>query len=169
MTYNWNSEAAGTSPHTGFIAQQVLPILPDLVSQGPDGYYTMNYAGFTPYLIKAVQEIAAVSGAFRDNLIAWLGAAGNGIGDLFAKNGHFSNELCVGTLGNETCITKAQLDALLAGRHISGQTTTQQGSAGAPVARPSQQPRRPPPPQRARQRRPTPARRWQPPRQLPRQ
>jgi Chaperone of endosialidase len=45
VSYNWKSEATDTPPHTGFIAQQVLPIMPDLVSQGPDGYYTLNYAG----------------------------------------------------------------------------------------------------------------------------
>ena len=38
VTYNWNSEATGTPTHGGFIAQQVQPILPDLVSQGPDGF-----------------------------------------------------------------------------------------------------------------------------------
>ena len=38
--------------------------MPDLVSQGPDGYYTLNYAGFTPYLVKAVQEIASISDTF---------------------------------------------------------------------------------------------------------
>ena len=75
VTYNWKTEAATTSPHTGFIAQDVQPILPDLVSQGPDGYYTLNYAGLTPYLVKAVQEIATLSGTFKTNLIAWLGSA----------------------------------------------------------------------------------------------
>ncbi len=57
--YNWNSEPAGTPEHAGFIAQQVQPILPDLVAQEPDGYYTMNYAGLTPYLTAAVQALAA--------------------------------------------------------------------------------------------------------------
>ena len=35
-------------------------------------------AGLTPYLVKAVQEIASISGTFRDNLVAWLGDAGVG-------------------------------------------------------------------------------------------
>ena len=74
VTYNWKTEPATTSPHTGFIAQDVQPVLPDLVSQGPDGYYTLNYAGLTPYLVKAIQEIATISGAFKANLIAWLGS-----------------------------------------------------------------------------------------------
>jgi hypothetical protein len=124
VTYNWTAEATGTPTHMGFIAQQVQPILPDLVSQGPDGYYTLNYAGFTPYLVKAVQEIASISGMFEQNLIAWLGNASNGIGDLFAKNlyatnvtadtGNFhhvtADELCAGTV----CVNQQQLAAILA-------------------------------------------------------
>ena len=94
VTYNWKTESATTSPHTGFIAQDVQPVLPDLVSQGPDGYYTLNYAGLTPYLVKAVQEIATLSDTFKTNLIAWLGSASNGLTDLFAGTGHF-NKLCV--------------------------------------------------------------------------
>jgi len=57
--YNWKTEAAGTPEHAGFIAQQVQPIFPDLVAQEPDGFYTMNYAGLTPYLTAAVQGLAS--------------------------------------------------------------------------------------------------------------
>ena len=57
--YNWKTEAAGTPEHAGFIAQQVQPVFPDLVTQEPDGYYTMNYAGLTPYLTAAVQGLDA--------------------------------------------------------------------------------------------------------------
>jgi hypothetical protein len=91
VSYNWRTEAPGTPTHTGFIAQQVLPIFPDLVSQGPDGYYSLNYAGFTPYLVKAVQDIANISDAFKANLIAWLASADNGITDLFAKTLYATN------------------------------------------------------------------------------
>ena len=38
----------------GFIAQQVQSLFPDLFSQGPDGYYTLNYSGFAPYLTEAI-------------------------------------------------------------------------------------------------------------------
>jgi hypothetical protein len=38
----------------------------------------------TPCLVKAVQDIAKITGNFRTNLIAWLGHATNGITDLFA-------------------------------------------------------------------------------------
>ena len=107
VTYNWKTELATTSPHTGFIAQDVQPVLPDLVSQGPDGYYTLNYAGLTPYLVKAIQEIATISGAFKDNLIAWLGSASNGLTDLFAATFHGHLALFDEARVGELCATKS--------------------------------------------------------------
>jgi Domain of unknown function (DUF5011) len=97
--------------------------LPDLISQGPDGYLTMNYAGLTPYLVKAVQEIATLSDAFKATLIAWLASADNGITDLFAKNVYATNgdfhqvttdNLCARKSdGSSVCVTGDQLAALL--------------------------------------------------------
>ena len=119
VTYNWTAEATDTPTHSGFIAQQVQPILPDLVSQGPDGYYTLNYAGFVPYLVKAVQEIASISGVFEQNLIAWLGSASNGIHDLYVTIIHAhqvtADELCAGTV----CVNQQQLAAVLASANQS--------------------------------------------------
>jgi hypothetical protein len=57
VTYNWDTEATGTPTHTGFIAQQVLPIFPDLVSTAPNGYYQLNYGGFAPYLVSSLQQV----------------------------------------------------------------------------------------------------------------
>src|SRR5208282_4259756 len=82
-------------------------------------YYTLNYAGFTPYLVKAVQEIASISDTFQQNLIAWLGNAGNGITDLYATVVHahqvMADELCVGA----TCVTPAQFQAMVAAANQS--------------------------------------------------
>jgi hypothetical protein len=128
VIYNWKTESATSSPHTGFIAQDVQKIFPDLVSQGPDGYYTLNYAGFAPYIVKAIQDIADISGQFKVNLIAWFGDSANGIDKLFAKDMYATNmtadtgtfnttnthELCI----DGACITKAQLLTLLA---VAGQ------------------------------------------------
>ncbi len=134
VTYNWNSEATGTPVHTGFIAQEVEQILPDLVQTDPYGMKSVNYAGFTPYLVSAVQELnldlqalssasasstpqtqAFVSGFFN-RMTSWLASAGNGIVDLFATHLHaetvYAKELCLG----ETCINESQLKALLNGQ-----------------------------------------------------
>ena len=146
VTYNWKTESATTSPHTGFIAQDVQLVLPDLVSQGPDGYYTLNYAGLTPYLVKAVQEIATISGAFKANLIAWLGSASNGIGTIFANvfkgNEADLQKLCITdspTNSSPLCITKSQLVGLLSQSaaanpptSVTSFTSTQASNSGDP-------------------------------------
>ncbi|MFZ1075413.1 MAG: immunoglobulin-like domain-containing protein, partial [Minisyncoccia bacterium] len=56
VTYNLNSEPNGTPLHTGFIAQQVQPIFPDLVSADDQGMLSLNYAGLTPYLVSALKQ-----------------------------------------------------------------------------------------------------------------
>jgi hypothetical protein len=123
--FNWNAEATGTPQHSGFIAQQVQPIFPDLISVSDNGTLLLNYAGFTPYLTAAVQAIADITSTFQQNLIAWLGNAENGVVDLFAQNGHFSNELCVGS----TCVTPAQFQAMVAAATLSQPSGQGIGSA----------------------------------------
>jgi len=68
-----------------------------------------------------VKEIASISGAFREHLVAWLGNAENGIQDLFAKVIHANEadvqKLCVGDSANDNapvCVSKSQLASLLA-------------------------------------------------------
>ena len=144
VTYNWKTEAATTSPHTGFIAQQVQPIFPDLISQGPDGYLTMNYAGLTPYLVKAMQEIASISGAFKANLIAWLGDAANGIDKIFAHEIVATNvtadtltanqKLCLGS----RCMTADQFNHILDIEAAAGATAGDGQQSNAPTAPPAQ-------------------------------
>ena len=47
-----------TSRHVGYIAQEVLNVIPEIVAKpaNEDGYYGLNYAGLTPILVKAIQE-----------------------------------------------------------------------------------------------------------------
>jgi Chaperone of endosialidase/Domain of unknown function (DUF5011) len=151
--FNWNAEATGTPQHSGFIAQQVQPLFPDLVSQADNGTLLLNYAGLTPYLTAALQQIASISGAFRDNLIAWLGDANNGIQNLFAKNIYATNittnlltanevdagQLCATDASGKICITKAQLSAILAGQG-AGQGSASGGSGASATSTPGTPP-----------------------------
>jgi hypothetical protein len=57
----------------------------------------------------------------------WLADAANGIGDFFANRVH-TKELCVKDSSGETCITKTQLDAMLAGN--SGNVVNNTGGNG---------------------------------------
>jgi hypothetical protein len=120
----------------GFIAQEVQPIFPETVNVGDDANHTLGltYTEFIPIIVKSLQQIASISDAFQANLIAWLGSAGNGIADLFAKNIYATNitthqltadELCAGTV----CVNQQQLAAILAATGQAGGTPGQ-GSAG---------------------------------------
>ncbi|HVZ75733.1 MAG TPA: tail fiber domain-containing protein [Candidatus Paceibacterota bacterium] len=128
--YNWLTEATGTPEHSGFIAQDVQKVFPDLVATDTaSGYLTLNYAGFTPYLAAAIQQIANLGDNFKATLIAWLGDAQNGIHDLYATIFHAkevdTDKLCVGSV----CVTQAQFLAMV---NASGQ-----GSAGTPSPAPT--------------------------------
>ncbi|KKW23831.1 MAG: hypothetical protein UY67_C0016G0018 [Candidatus Kaiserbacteria bacterium GW2011_GWA2_52_12] len=126
---------------TGFIAQKLLPIFPAAVTtNGDNGIdplgasstpWQVDYGRITPLIVKAVQDIANLSEAFKQTLIAWLADAANGITKFFAGEGHFADKLCVG----DTCVTPAQFQAMVAaasnaGGDTSGTTdTNQQGDA----------------------------------------
>jgi Chaperone of endosialidase/LVIVD repeat len=147
VTFNWKDVSQSTSTQVGLIAQEVQNVFPNLVTaagtttitlangstQTIPNVLTLNYEGFIVPLIKAVQEIATISGTFEQNLIAWLGNASNGIGQLFA-NEVDTQRLCVTDGPNDpapVCVTKAQLAALLAGQTASAASS---GSGGGGAA-----------------------------------
>ena len=58
VQYNWKSEADTDPKHTGFIAQQVEQLFPDLVAtDSTTGLKSVNYNGLTPYLTEAIKEM----------------------------------------------------------------------------------------------------------------
>jgi hypothetical protein len=61
VSYQWKTSEFPQSSfddkiHLGLIAQDVEKIVPELVTMGPDGYKGLDYNGFAPLLIGAVQE-----------------------------------------------------------------------------------------------------------------
>jgi len=46
----------GEKRQAGFIAQEVRDVLPDIVTEGPDGMLGMKTDSIIPYLVKAIQE-----------------------------------------------------------------------------------------------------------------
>jgi len=57
VSYEYNSQPGVTS--LGFVAQELAPVLPELVSTGDDGMLSVNYAGITPVVVVAVQQLAS--------------------------------------------------------------------------------------------------------------
>ncbi|MFA6301313.1 MAG: tail fiber domain-containing protein [Candidatus Paceibacterota bacterium] len=137
---------------TGFIAQELNNIYPEAVTtNGDNGIdplspgetpWMVDYSKLTPLLVKSVQDLdlnlESITGtviplpgspaesfvvAFFDRMDAWMADTTNGIGDFFANRVH-TKELCVTDLAGETCITRTELDNLLAGTAASGGGST---------------------------------------------
>lgn len=53
VTFDWKGQGVASS---GFIAQEVEPIIPDLVSTDSNGLKSLDYGRFTPYLVEAIKE-----------------------------------------------------------------------------------------------------------------
>lgn len=56
--YYWNT-GVDKSRQVGFSAQEVLKVVPEIVSKGADGYYSIDYGKMTPVLLEAIKELKA--------------------------------------------------------------------------------------------------------------
>jgi hypothetical protein len=139
VTYNWKDLNLDQSQRVGVIAQQVQTAFPQLVGtaqvefEGKEStYYTVNYAGLTAPLIAGVNElnrnlstIASTSASttpasesfaqsFFHNIFErvreWLASTANGLGSVFARAFHASDEICV----DDQCLTRDDVAQLLA-------------------------------------------------------
>ncbi|TSC70215.1 MAG: Cell wall surface anchor family protein, partial [Parcubacteria group bacterium Gr01-1014_46] len=147
---------SGTSTHLGFIAEEVEQVIPELVTYNNDGQIQgLDYPTVTSVLVKAIQEMnlnlesvasttatttpqsQAFATSFWNNtfgrLISWFADTANGIQKFFAKEVN-TEKLCVSDGTGETCLTKAQLDTLIANASGAGGGGTPNPSpAPAPV------------------------------------
>lgn len=113
VSFIWKNSGIESS---GFIAQEVERVVPDLVSTGSDGLKSLDYARFAPYIVSAIQEIASLGSAFKDTLVAWFADAANGITDFFAKKIH-TEQICLKKSdGSEYCVNGDELEAVMSGR-----------------------------------------------------
>jgi hypothetical protein len=130
VSFRWAGPVFGVDLSTsttqyGFIAQEAQVTFPNLVTRDvatpltPGGTYLFNYEGLISPIVVAIQEMASITGVFRDNLIGWLANAANGITKIFAKEVH-TDMLCVG----ETCVTQEQFLAIV---QAAGVTPGQNG------------------------------------------
>src|SRR5262249_25983987 len=124
VNYNWNVEQDTDPKHAGFIAQEVQQVFPDLVSQNPTTHLlSLNYVGLVPYTIEAIKEMnfnitniddLTKANTWRDAITGWFADSANGIQNFFSKKVTTqevdSQTICLGSTGNQTCVTKAQLD-----------------------------------------------------------
>ncbi len=59
VKYDFKKDPNDNSYYSGFIAQDVMEVIPDAVENDYDGYYTLNMTAIIPYLTKSIQELNA--------------------------------------------------------------------------------------------------------------
>lgn len=120
VTYNWLQNPTSKT-QIGFLAQDLEQYFPELVDTDTAGMKSVYYAQMTPILVEAIREMnlkitdinnTDAPNSWRDALVAWFGNINNGIGDFFANRAHVK-ELCIGDSGNETCLSKSQVDKII--------------------------------------------------------
>ena len=55
--YYWSDKSRDEGLQTGFIAQEIEAIMPELVTTASDGTKSVNYIGIIPYLAEAIKEL----------------------------------------------------------------------------------------------------------------
>jgi len=70
VSYNWNTKdypnnGFDDKPQIGFVAQEVEPVLPELVSTDDNGYKGVDYDKMTAVLVEAVKELKAQNDALK--------------------------------------------------------------------------------------------------------
>lgn len=95
VTYNWKTDADKADKTSGFIAQEVETVLPEMVVT-ENGTKRLSTVGMIPYIVGAIQEVSHKV----DTILA------EGLSTKKVE----TEMLCVG----ETCVTEEQLIELLA-------------------------------------------------------
>ena len=98
----------------GFVAQEIMEVIPEFVKEGGDGYYWYNPSGFEAILTAAVQELKSMFDALAakiEPIMAWF------------VDGKFmvQNDICV----DDVCVTKEQFKQML----LNGRAGTTQSSS----------------------------------------
>ena len=156
VTFNWADPNQGSGPQIGFIAQQVLPIFPSLVSttsptaRTPNGTLSLNYIGLIAPIISAIQAldqqltdlanaVAGFAQSFTTKQLTFNRATGDDLSvTTLEATTTTTQELCVGDI----CVTPAQFQAMVAAANIS--QSSGQGSDATSSSAASTTPHTPP-------------------------
>jgi hypothetical protein len=69
VLYSWKSDDTNAS-HPGLIAQDVLEVQPEAVSEGVDGMLSVRYTELIPLAFAAIKELSAQNKALEARLAA---------------------------------------------------------------------------------------------------
>jgi len=56
VQFYFKGDTRNQDPHLGFIAQEVLPVVPEVISKNPEGYFAMETEELTALLVNAIKE-----------------------------------------------------------------------------------------------------------------
>jgi hypothetical protein len=56
-TYEWNEKSNKSGHDVGVIAQEILEVLPEAVTQRESGYYAVDYHKIIPLLVESIKEL----------------------------------------------------------------------------------------------------------------
>lgn len=71
VEFDWNDEAKKEGHDFGLIAQEVEPVLPNIVRECKrTGYKKLDYEGMVPFLVQSVKELTEENKALRERLDA---------------------------------------------------------------------------------------------------
>ena len=130
VTFNWIDPAKSSVPQFGFIAQQVEAVFPNLVSTTsptaltPDGTLSLNYIDLISPIIAAIQELDRELTSLASTVAGFAQSITSAVGNFGQIN---TQQLCV----QGTCVTGAQLQALLAAANQSTSASTPPSSSAA--------------------------------------
>ena len=57
-----------TNLQTGFIAQEIQKVFPELVNKGSDGYLSVDYVGLIPHLVESVKSLKSENELLKERL-----------------------------------------------------------------------------------------------------
>jgi hypothetical protein len=102
VTYEWkDDDRFGRQEEVGFLAQEVDPLLPQLVSKGGE-YWSLNTKNIAAVLVEALKDLHAEFIALRDVVTEFAT-------EITTKRVVAQDELCIGV----TCVTETELKRLL--------------------------------------------------------
>ncbi len=135
IRYYWNDDIEQSKENIGFIAQNIQQVFPELVRTGTNGKLAVNYAGMTPVLVEAIQELNLKVGMLElasgntenvfEFLRNWFESAANGIRSIVVQD-----KICV----EDECLNKYDIQELLQLKseyaRLSNVIDTERGVAG---------------------------------------
>jgi hypothetical protein len=75
VNFKWIDETRfGKQREIGFIAQEMLELVPEVIGENSDGSFSLDYPKLVPVLVKAIQEQQALITTLTERITALEGA-----------------------------------------------------------------------------------------------